>query len=153
MTKNEMLMSVVNEDVLAERNRQNGKWGLQRHVIGTWLAILGEEFGEVCQAAQSSLGLASVKETDADDLYTELIHVAAVASAIAEQVKESKLTDNSQMESGWLIVYKNGQKVILSEHAYKVLKVEEHLDNVARFEHWFNLKAAIKNNPHVEYIV
>ncbi|MGE6310900.1 hypothetical protein ACQKD6_10670 [Bacillus cereus] len=29
----------------------------------------------------------SVKDTDADDLYMECIHVAAVASAIAEQIK------------------------------------------------------------------
>lgn len=84
------LMVIVNEDVINERVRQNNKWGHQRHDIGTWLSILGEEFGEVCQATQSTLGLSSIKETDADDLYMELIHVAAVASAIAEQVLEER---------------------------------------------------------------
>ncbi|MEK1828932.1 MazG-like family protein [Priestia megaterium] len=63
---------------------------MQRHPIGTWLAILGEECGEVCQAAQFSLGLTSVKDTDADNLYEECIHVAAVASAIAEQIAEQR---------------------------------------------------------------
>lgn len=82
------LMLEVSQEVFMERIRQNEKWGVQRHEIGTWLAILGEEFGEVCQAAQSRLGLVSVKETDADNLYEECIHVAAVASAIAEQIKE-----------------------------------------------------------------
>lgn len=88
MKSEEMLMEVVNQDVKNERHRQNGKWGIQRHEYGYWLAILGEEFGEVCQAVQQ--GSVASKETDADDLYTELIHVAAVASAIAEQVMEER---------------------------------------------------------------
>lgn len=73
-------------DVGLERVRQDIKWGIQRHVYGDWLKILVEEVGEVAQAMQK--GFVSQKETDADDLYTELIHVAAVAVAIAEQVKE-----------------------------------------------------------------
>ncbi|MES9681762.1 MazG-like family protein [Gottfriedia acidiceleris] len=89
------LMDSVNEEVYQERLRQIEKWGNQRHPIGTWLSILGEEFGEVCQAAQSELGLVSVKDTDADDLYMECIHVAAVASAIAEQIKEQKLKEEA----------------------------------------------------------
>lgn len=88
MKLEEMLMQVVNQDVIKERFRQNEKWGIQRHEYGYWLAILGEEFGEVCQAIQQ--GSVASKETDADDLYTELIHVAAVASAIAEQVMEER---------------------------------------------------------------
>lgn len=76
----------VLEDVHGERFKQYDKWGKQRHKHGTWLAILGEEFGEVCEAMQK--GLVSEKETDADNLYKELIQVAAVAVAIAEQVKE-----------------------------------------------------------------
>lgn len=62
--------------------------GLQRHDYGYWLAILVEVVGEVAQAIQQ--GSVASKDTDADDLYTELIHVAAVASAIAEQVREEK---------------------------------------------------------------
>lgn len=74
--------------VIAERFRQDEKWGKQRHPYGIWLAILGEEFGEVCQVMQQ--GLESEKKTDADDLYEELIQVAAVAVAIAEQVLEKR---------------------------------------------------------------
>ncbi|MCY9017244.1 MazG-like family protein [Priestia megaterium] len=85
------LMANINQDVLTERIKQNEKWGVQRHDMGKWLAILAEEFGEAAQAMQGPLGLTSMKETDADDLYEELIQVAAVASAIAEQVKESKV--------------------------------------------------------------
>lgn len=38
-------------DVERERQRQETKWGPQHHDSVTWLAILGEEFGEACQAA------------------------------------------------------------------------------------------------------
>ena len=82
------LMNDVNKAILAEGIKQNEKYGLQRHDMEKWLAILTEEFGEVARAMQGPLGITSIKETDADDLYEELIQVAAVASAIAEQVKE-----------------------------------------------------------------
>ena len=34
-----------------ERAQQELKWGMQHHAPFTWLAILGEEVGEACQAA------------------------------------------------------------------------------------------------------
>lgn len=80
------LMQQVNNDVFAERVRQNYKWGLQRHDHGKWLAILMEEVGEVAQAMQKDWGWG--KPTDASNKYEELLHVAAVASAWAEQIKE-----------------------------------------------------------------
>lgn len=83
------VMQVINDDVLEERKR-----GVQRHSMGTWLAILVEEVGEVAQAIQQ--GSVASKDTDADDLYTELIHVAAVASAIAEQVREAEQNGSLQ---------------------------------------------------------
>jgi NTP pyrophosphatase (non-canonical NTP hydrolase) len=86
MSKIEKLMTVVNMNVFEERLRQNDLWGHQRHNYGAWLAILVEEVGEVAQAMQK--GMVSQKKTDSEDLYKELIQVAAVASAIAEQVWE-----------------------------------------------------------------
>lgn len=79
----------VLQEINLERQRQDKKWGVQRHEYGTWLKILVEEVGEVAQAMQTNDGWG--KETDADDLYTELIHVAAVAGAMAEQVLEERL--------------------------------------------------------------
>ncbi|WP_083402245.1 HNH endonuclease [Bacillus sp. MUM 116] len=75
-------------DVEKERIRQLEKWNIQRHPLGFWLAILMEEVGEVAEAAQSYFRLVSSKDTDSHDLYKELIQVAAVASAVAEQIKE-----------------------------------------------------------------
>lgn len=85
-TEHTRLMIEVNDDVLAERERQNEKWGLQRHPHELWLTIAIEEVGEVSQAIQASLGWG--KPTDASNLYEECIQAAAVFAALAEQVKE-----------------------------------------------------------------
>lgn len=83
------LMRAVLNDVLDERHEQLQKWGKQRYEnYGAWLAILGEEFGEVSEAVGPLMGLRTNKPTDADDIYTELIQVAAVAVAWAEQIAE-----------------------------------------------------------------
>ena len=37
--------------VFDERHHQNEKWGQQDHPTLTWLPILGEEYGELCEAA------------------------------------------------------------------------------------------------------
>jgi hypothetical protein len=57
-------------EVFEELARQFSKWGVQRHDNFKWSAILGEEYGEACEAA--------LDHTD-DLLYAELIQVAAVA--------------------------------------------------------------------------
>lgn len=87
------LIVEVNDAVKAERHRQNELYGYQRHSHGDWLMILAEEQGEVAQAMQKEKGWG--KETDASNLYEELIHVAAVASAIAEQVLEERSSNGS----------------------------------------------------------
>lgn len=73
-------------DVMKERERQNKKWGKQRHSFDRWLAILVEEVGEFSQAIQ--VDSVSHKPTDAANVYEELIHSAAVAIAAAEQAME-----------------------------------------------------------------
>ena len=57
--------------VLREVQAQDEKWGADRNQSdGMWALILGEEFGEACQAAL---------QDGPDDLEGELIQVAAVA--------------------------------------------------------------------------
>lgn len=87
-------MKDVSNDVMAERFSQNKKWGLQRHPHGEWLMILTEEVGEVAQAMQSEKGWG--KDSDSSNLYEELIHVAAVAQAIAEHVMEDRKKKDSE---------------------------------------------------------
>jgi NTP pyrophosphatase (non-canonical NTP hydrolase) len=75
-------------DIADERKWQDKKWGIQRHSKGDWLKILVEEVGEVAQAMQKEKNWG--KETDSNNLYQELIQVAAVSCAIAEQVREEQ---------------------------------------------------------------
>lgn len=72
------------EAVLAERARQDAKWGEQNHLDLTWLAILTEEVGE---AAQEILTNQFGKVGNGHgDLREEAVHVAAVALAWIEAI-------------------------------------------------------------------
>jgi NTP pyrophosphatase (non-canonical NTP hydrolase) len=66
------------KDVLTERARQLDRWGEQTKSACQWLAVLGEEFGEVCLAINDVEGLDRIRE--------ELVQVAAVAVAWIEDV-------------------------------------------------------------------
>ncbi len=78
----------VVRDVLAERDRQDDKWGVQDHDDFTWGAILGEEVGEVAQASlEFKFG---DSENGTANVYRELIEVAAVALAWAEMIRRSE---------------------------------------------------------------
>jgi NTP pyrophosphatase (non-canonical NTP hydrolase) len=81
----ETLVPVIS-DVINERVRQNALWGFQQNEPGIWLAIFMEEVGEVAQALQQNKSW--FKGSDSDDLYTELIHAAAVAIQWAEFIKK-----------------------------------------------------------------
>lgn len=68
-------------DVSVERDRQNAKWGgvpgVDRRDDHTYAAVLGEEYGEVCEAWL---------ERDTASLREELVQVAAVAVAWIEEL-------------------------------------------------------------------
>ncbi len=67
--------------ILSERNKQDIKWGEQNHDIYKWLAILGEEVGEVNKAAL---------EDQYDEVIDELVQVAAVAVAMIESLDRNR---------------------------------------------------------------
>ena len=69
------------EEVLDERISQDRKWGEQNHHPERWLAILGEEFGEACEAWL---------RPDPSQYRKELIQVAAVAIAAIESLDRAK---------------------------------------------------------------
>lgn len=74
------------DDVLAERGRQDTKWGEQNHDPFIYLAILTEEVGELAQAALHARfgGPAAVGLRD------EAVQVAAVALAIVQCLDRGK---------------------------------------------------------------
>lgn len=74
-----------------ERTRQDKKWGVQNHDGPTWLAILGEEVGELCQCVLH----AKFGGSEADKVLEEAVRVAAVAKAMVECL----LRNNGQFPS------------------------------------------------------
>ena len=70
-----------------ERNRQDAKWGEQNHPPQYWTGILGEEYGEYCQAVNETIfrnGEPDSKNGGAENMIRELTHVAAVAVGAIE---------------------------------------------------------------------
>ena len=67
--------------IIAERVRQDEKWGEQNHDVFKWLAILGEEVGEANKAAL---------ENDYSELMQELIQIGAVTVAMIESLERNR---------------------------------------------------------------
>lgn len=52
------------------------------------------------------------------------------------------------MESGWIINFKNGSRIIYTEDAYNnVLGNTTLISSIRSGEHWFSLEQAIRENP------
>ena len=71
--------------IIAERDRQDAKWGSQDHTLPEWITILMEEVGELAAASLCHLfGNANHPELD---WRKEAIQVAAVALSMVEQYR------------------------------------------------------------------
>lgn len=99
---NDRLMGAVIEDVMAERWRQFEKWGDQAHGMPVWLAIIGEEFGELCEAMLRARtwnqpreaigkegGMAELQRALADTR-EEALQLAASAVALIEAIDDGR---------------------------------------------------------------
>jgi hypothetical protein len=110
---------------LRERASQNVKWGIQDHDPFVWLAVIGEEFGESCEALLHFrvawvLQQVTGKDDDAGRLAQleahareELVQTAASAMAAVEALDRGdwewgQVTVNSAKKAGWNIAYKQG---------------------------------------------
>lgn len=79
-----------------ERNRQDEKWGEQNHAPQYWTGILGEEFGEYCQAVNETVfdnGAEARKKGGYDNMMKELAHVAAVAVGAMEALMRQRIRE------------------------------------------------------------
>jgi hypothetical protein len=54
------------------------------------------------------------------------------------------------MDSGWIINFKDGTAVILSESKYKEYEKTVDIGTVYSEEHWFDIKDAVRKNPWLE---
>jgi len=73
----------------AERDRQEAKWGEQNHAPQFWTDILGEEYGEYCQAVNETVfdnGATARLKGGTVNMIKELSHVAAVAVGAIERL-------------------------------------------------------------------
>lgn len=88
-------------DVIAERIRQDKKWGEQNHDPYLYLTILGEEFGETCKAAlEARFRKDPVEKANwSQELRKEAVQTAAVALAIVECLDRQKWAWGSHKES------------------------------------------------------
>lgn len=79
---------VATRAALAERYRQDGKWGdihnFDRRSPEEWLTILAEEFGELAEG---------ILERDAVNVRKEVTQVAAVALAIHESLQRRSMQE------------------------------------------------------------
>lgn len=74
--------------VSEERKSQDEKWGEQNHIRQVWIAILGEEFGELCTEINNyNPGYSSSR------IEKELIQIAAVCQVMWE----------CGVRNGWLL--------------------------------------------------
>lgn len=76
------------DDVLAERNRQDMKWGEQNHNAYVWASIIGEEYGEICKAI-NEFGFDPTPKTE-QDIYIEAIQTMASCMAMLECMQRNK---------------------------------------------------------------
>lgn len=81
--------SVVNA-VLDERLRQDKKWGEQNHMPPVWVCILGEEYGELCEAINETIFDNGTDKGGYENMKKEAIHVAAVAIGFLECMERNK---------------------------------------------------------------
>ncbi|MNW53171.1 hypothetical protein D3C74_307220 [compost metagenome] len=75
------------QSVIQERVRQDAKWGEQNHEPMAWMGILGEEFGELCEAVNETHfnnGAEARKKGGYENMRTEAVQVAAVAISFIE---------------------------------------------------------------------
>jgi NTP pyrophosphatase (non-canonical NTP hydrolase) len=79
--------------VLAERHRQDIRWGEQNHPDEWWLAILTEEVGEVAMAIlHDEFGSGNGGE-DEHQVRREVVQIAAVALAWLECLARAALEE------------------------------------------------------------
>ena len=82
-----------------ERNRQDTKWGEQNHPPEKWVGILGEEFGEYCQAVNETVfnnGADQKLKGGYENMLIELTHVAAVAvGAMEALMREQRRSEDA----------------------------------------------------------
>lgn len=86
------------QSIIAERLRQDAKWGEQNHEPQYWMGLLMEEVGELAQAVNETVfdnGPEERKKGGYYNMRQEAIQVAAVAVAFVERL-DRRYSDDKQ---------------------------------------------------------
>jgi NTP pyrophosphatase (non-canonical NTP hydrolase) len=86
------------QSIIQERTRQDAKWGQQNHEPMAWMGILGEEFGELCEAVNETHfnnGPEARKKGGYENMRAEAVQVAAVAVSFIEALDRRYGRDQS----------------------------------------------------------
>lgn len=85
--------STILKEIVKERKCQDTKWRKQNHRIEFWTGLLGEEYGELCEAINEAVfdnGPAKRKKGGYENMRKKAIHVAAVAVGFLECIERNK---------------------------------------------------------------
>lgn len=77
-------------DIKTERERQNIMWGVENHHMEIWVSLLGEEYGELCQAINETIFNTGSDRGGYENIKKEAIQVAAVAVSFLECLERNK---------------------------------------------------------------
>ena len=91
--------------IAQRRYEQFAKWGEQEHTWSEWATILGEEYGELCEAINETvLNNATKPELGGlDNMANEVIDVAAVALQMLEYLLDDctvHMPDGKEKKNG-----------------------------------------------------
>jgi hypothetical protein len=76
--------------VIDERERQNKLWGEQNHPAPYWTGIIGEEFGELCEAITETYLIGKHPDRGGyKNLMKEASHIAATSIQFMEWLKRT----------------------------------------------------------------
>ena len=91
--------------IAQRRYEQFEKWGEQEHTWSEWATILGEEYGELCEAINETvLNNATKPELGGlENMVNEVVDVAAVALQMLEYLLDAcnvRMSDGKEKKNG-----------------------------------------------------
>lgn len=80
---------IINE-LIKERDRQDKLWGEENHMPYFWTGLIGEEFGELCEAISETVFDIKPEKGGYENMKKEAIHLAATTIKFLECLERNK---------------------------------------------------------------
>lgn len=82
--------------VLDEWRRQNEMWGVRKHNLATWHAIVSEELGEAAEAILKRKHRKDTESIHIGHVRDEFVQVAATALQVVQYIDREYYTDSNE---------------------------------------------------------